>query len=88
MVNTLRWIREHSIEEVRNHLPKKFRTEDRDADLETLRDLIASLSPDGLMPPGGAEVIYNVVSASYEKLRNSNIDLSQTYTNEFIPKQH
>ena len=36
------------------------------------------------MPPGGAEAVYKVVSASYEKLRTAGINLSQTYTNEFV----
>jgi NitT/TauT family transport system substrate-binding protein len=83
MVRTLHWTREHSAEEVRARLPK-FRTDDKDADLETLRDLTSSLSPDGRMPVGGAEAVYKVVSASYEQLRTAKIDLSQTYTNEFV----
>lgn len=84
IVRTLRWTREHSVEEVRDRLPQKFHTDDRDADIETLRGLIASLSPDGRTPPAGAEAVYKVVSASYETLRDAKIDLSQTYTNEFV----
>ena len=83
MVRTLHWTRAHSAEEVRARLPK-FRTDDKDADLETLRDLTSSLSPDGRMPVGGAEAVYKVVSVSYEQLRTARIDLSQTYTNEFV----
>ena len=87
MVKTLRWIHAHSTEEVRARLGEKFRTEDGEADIVTLRDIIAGLSTDGRMPLGGPEIVYKVFASSFDKLQAAKFDLSKTYTNEFLEAQ-
>jgi NitT/TauT family transport system substrate-binding protein len=41
-------------------------------------------SPDGVMTPDGAEAVYKLLAGSMEKVRGATINLSNTYTNEFI----
>jgi len=84
MVRTLRWVRAHTAEEVRDRLPVQFRTEDKEADLETLRIIIEGASKDGRMPPGGPEGVRSFVAATNGDVRNTKIDLAATYTNQFV----
>ncbi|PYT15473.1 MAG: ABC transporter substrate-binding protein [Acidobacteria bacterium] len=81
---TLDWMRVHSPEEIRARLPAQFRTEDVPADLHGLRALQAMLSPDGNVTPEGAAVVHKVLSVSLEAVRNTPVDLTKTYTNEFV----
>mgnify|MGYP001558569632 CR=1 FL=1 len=41
-------------------------------------------SPDGLMDAAGAQAVRTLLASSMEKVRTTQIDLSKTYTNEFI----
>jgi hypothetical protein len=41
-------------------------------------------SPDGTMDLKGAEAVKTLLAGSMEKVRAADIDLSKTYTNEFI----
>ena len=82
LVRTLTWIREHSLEEVYARMQPKYRTEDKEADLEALRIVLAAFSPDGRMPSGAPEAVQRVVSAADERVLK--IDLASTYTNQFL----
>ncbi|MFN0172628.1 MAG: ABC transporter substrate-binding protein [Bryobacteraceae bacterium] len=85
MKKTLAWIRERSAEEVLAKLPEHLRSADAGADLESMRIILGGMSEDGLMPPGGPEVLRRMLGVPIEKLREQGIELSQTYTNEFVP---
>ena len=41
-------------------------------------------SIDGRMNPKSAEAVENVLAGSLEKVRAANVDLSKTYTNQFV----
>jgi len=41
-------------------------------------------SPDGRMAADGARAVHTLLAESVEKVRASKIDLSRTYTNDFI----
>lgn len=81
---TLEWMRTHSPAETRERMPAQFRTDDSTADLEGLRATQAMLSPDGKLTPEAAEAVRQVLSVSLDSVRAASIDLSKTYTNEFI----
>jgi NitT/TauT family transport system substrate-binding protein len=81
---TVNWMRSHSAEEIREKMPAQFRTDDPTADLDGLRALQAMLSPDGKLTPEAAEAVRKVLSVSLETVRNATLDLSRTYTNEFV----
>jgi NitT/TauT family transport system substrate-binding protein len=84
ITRTLDWMRFHSSEEIRERMPKEFRTEDTATDIEGLRSLKAMLSEDGRLTPESAAIVRKVLGVSLEKVRSANIDLSKTYTNEFL----
>jgi NitT/TauT family transport system substrate-binding protein len=83
----LNWTHTHSPEQILAQMPEHYRLGDREAELESLRIVVSGLSPDGVIPPGGVETVRKVLSFSMEKVRQSNFDLSQIYTNEFVRAQ-
>lgn len=66
--------------------PARYRM-DRELDLETLRSLMPSFSPNGVIPRDGAEAARQSMSLISEKIRAAKFDLATTYTNEFLPKK-
>lgn len=84
LTHTLDWMRVHSAEELRQRMPPQFRTEDMEADLDGLKAVQAMLSPDGKLTPESAEAVRKVLSISVDNVRTGTIDLSRTYTNEFV----
>jgi len=85
IMKTLSWMRSHSPEETREKVPAAFRTDDVQMDIEVLRTAQAMLSPDGRFTPDAVEAVHKVLSTSLESVRNANIDLAKTYTNDLIP---
>ena len=84
MVRTLRWIQEHSAPEVAEKMPPEFRGDDPAIYVEALRNSMRIFSPDGVMDAHGAEAVRKVLAVSSEKVRNTRIDISKTFTNEFL----
>jgi NitT/TauT family transport system substrate-binding protein len=84
ITRTLEWMRTHSPEDIRKAMPAAFRTENAPADLEGLESLQAMLSEDGRMTPESAEAVRKVLAVSLESVRAATIDLSKTYTNDFV----
>lgn len=78
------WMRNHSAEDVRAQMDETLRLPDVDADLDAIRSGQRTLSPDGRMPQGGPEIVRKVLAASNVKARGTGLDLSTTYTNEFV----
>ncbi|MEO7650704.1 MAG: ABC transporter substrate-binding protein [Bryobacteraceae bacterium] len=79
-----RWIREHSPEQILEKLPAEYRMEDAQADIDTIRMAISMMPVDGMIKRESAEAVRRVLSASIEKVRASDFDISTTYTNEFV----
>jgi len=81
---TLAWMHSHTPQEIAGKTPKVFRGEDDALYVEALKASMPMFSPDGLMAPEGAEVVRTLLAGSLEKVRAANVDVSKTYTNEFI----
>lgn len=81
---TMAWMQSHTAEEIRARMPAAFRTEDAATDIEGLNSLKAMLSADGSISAESAEAVRRVLSVSLEKVRAAKIDLSKTYTNDFV----
>jgi hypothetical protein len=43
-------------------------------------------TPDGAMPKGAPEALKRFLDVTVDKVRDSKIDLSATWTNEFLPE--
>jgi NitT/TauT family transport system substrate-binding protein len=82
MNRTSAWIRTHSVEEILQRLPATVRSDDREPDLSLLRQHKEALSPDGRMPADAPKNVMKVLAVSNEKV--TSVDLSVTWTNEFV----
>jgi len=81
---TLRWMQTHSAAEIAAKSPKEFRGEDDALYAEAIQHSMTMFSPDGRMAADGARAVHTLLAESVEKVRASKIDLSRTYTNDFI----
>lgn len=86
ITRTLAWMRARTPEEIREKMPAAFRTDDAATDIDCLRSMQAMLSSEGKLTLDSAEAVRKVLSASLAEVRSARIDLSQTYTNEFVTK--
>jgi NitT/TauT family transport system substrate-binding protein len=82
---TSAWIRSHSVEEILQRLPSKFRTGDKEVDLALFRQHKEAISADGRMPAGAPENALKVLAASNNKVKSVNI--SDTWTNQFVAEE-
>jgi NitT/TauT family transport system substrate-binding protein len=83
-LKSLAWIRNHSAEEILAQVPEEFRVGDRSAELAAIRMAKQMYSVDGQIHPESAEAVRKVLSGSLDQVRTAKIDLSKTYTNEFV----
>jgi NitT/TauT family transport system substrate-binding protein len=85
ITRTLAWMQTHTPQEIADRTPKTFRGEDDALYVEALKASMPMFSPDGVMAAEGTEVVRTLLAGSIEKVRTATIDVSKTYTNEFIP---
>jgi NitT/TauT family transport system substrate-binding protein len=84
ITRTLAWMQTHTPQEIAGKTPATFRGEDEALYVEALKASMPMFSPDGLMAADGAEVVRTLLASSMDKVRTATIDVSKTYTNEFI----
>jgi NitT/TauT family transport system substrate-binding protein len=58
---------------------------DPEAELEAIRQAKPMYSVDGRIRPESAEAVRRVLAGSLEPVRKAQLNLSETYTNEFLP---
>ena len=87
-VRTLKFINTHSAEEIAAKMPKDFYVGDPEGYVKALADGKAMFTPDGVMPEGGPETVLSVLSAFKKELQDTQVDLSKTYTTEFVKNVH
>lgn len=83
-VKTLKYINTHSATEIADKMPKDYYGKNRDLYVQALQNSLPMYSPDGRMPKGGPETVLKVLSAFNPNVKGKHIDLSKTYTNEFV----
>ena len=83
-VKTLKYINTHSAAEIAEKMPKDFYAGDKDSYVKALADGKAMFTADGVMPQGGPETVLAVLSAFSKNLKGKTVDLSKTYTTEFV----
>jgi NitT/TauT family transport system substrate-binding protein len=84
ITRTLTWMQTHTPQEIADKTPKTFRGEDDALYVEALKSSMPMFSPDGRMAAEGAEAVRILLASSMETVRAATIDVSKTYTNEFI----
>jgi NitT/TauT family transport system substrate-binding protein len=88
IVETLRWIHSHPPEEIMAKMPKELVGADPKLYLAALKNTIPMFSKTGLMDPQGARAVLDVFSQSVPDIANAKIDVTTTYTNEFVEKSN
>jgi NitT/TauT family transport system substrate-binding protein len=83
-VRALRFLKEHSPEEVAAAMPESFWAGDREQYVASLRASMAIFSSDGLMPAEGPPNVLKTISLVDEKIAGAKIDLAGTYDNSFV----
>jgi len=83
-LRALRYIQEHSPEEVAAAMPPSFWAGDRDQYVSSLRANIGLYSTDGVVPEDGAVNVLKSLSMVDGNIVPAKIDLKQTYDNSFV----
>jgi len=84
IVKSLTYIGAHSAEEIADQVPEPFLAGDRQTYVQALSIVKKGFSPDGMMPPEGPRLVLSVLEAVSPGLRDRKVDLSRTFTNEFV----
>lgn len=84
IIRTLAWMQSHAPQEIAERTPKALRGEDDALYVDALKNSMPMFSPDGAMAADGAEQVHVLLAGSMEQVRNASIDISKTYTNEFV----
>ena len=84
IVTTLKWIHSHSAEETADKMPPELVGKDKALYIAALKNTIPMYSETGRMDPKGAAAVLAVFSQSSPDVAKAHIDLSKTYTNEYV----
>ncbi|MGW4482883.1 ABC transporter substrate-binding protein [Amycolatopsis sp. NPDC004368] len=85
-VDSLKWLKNQTPEQVADVMPPSFAGGDKALYVKSLRDSLPMFTPDGRMDPAGARNVLSVLGASSSnvKPKKDRIDLSKTYTTQFV----
>ena len=86
MVRALKWLQKASPADVVKIVPESYQLGDRTLYLDTFQKVREAISPDGLIPEAGPATALKTLQTFDPDLGSKNIDLSKTYTNEFVEK--
>jgi NitT/TauT family transport system substrate-binding protein len=87
LVKTLRFINTHSAAEITAKMPPEYyRGVGKAQYVKALEAQKAIFSPDGVMPKGGPETVLKVLQSFDPAVKGKSIDLSKTYTTQFVDK--
>jgi NitT/TauT family transport system substrate-binding protein len=84
LVGALAYIRAHSAEEIASAMPTQYHTGDRILYVNAIAASKPMFTPDGRMPASGPATVLKVMAAIDRNVQDKNIDLSKTYTTQFI----
>lgn len=85
-VRALRYLKQHSAEDIATAMPEPFWGGDRDQYIQSLQANIGMYSPDGKMPSDGPPNVLKTLSLVDEKIAGMKVDLQQTYDNLYVSK--
>jgi NitT/TauT family transport system substrate-binding protein len=83
-VKTLKFINTHTGAEIADKMPKDFYVGDKEGYVKALDAGKGMFTPDGVMPAGGPETVLAVLSGFSKNVKGKTVDLSKTYTTEFV----
>jgi NitT/TauT family transport system substrate-binding protein len=86
MVRALKWLQGASGKDLISTVPESYLLGDRALYLDSWQHVKEALSPDGLMPADGPATSLKTLQAFDETVKGKPIDLSKTWTNDFVKK--
>lgn len=85
-IRALKWIKDHTPEEIADALPREVVGTDEERYVKTLEKLREFYSPDGVVNPQGVENVYHSMVASGALVAGNPLEFEKFYTNDFITK--
>jgi NitT/TauT family transport system substrate-binding protein len=83
-VKTLQYLHTHSAEEIAAQMPKDYTGNDKALYVSALKASLPMFTVDGKMPADGPATVLKVLSAFKPSVKSRHIDLSRTFTNQFV----
>ncbi|MBV9555498.1 MAG: ABC transporter substrate-binding protein [Pseudolabrys sp.] len=84
IIATLKWMHSHTPEEIMAKMPENLVGPDKAGYLAALKNTMPMYSETGRMDPKGAQAVLDVFSQSSPEVKNAKVDVSKTYTNQFV----
>ena len=83
-VKTMKFINTHTAAEIADKMPPDYYVGNKDQYVKALDAGKQMFTPDGVMPQGGPETVLAVLSQFKDSVKGKTIDLSKTFTTEFV----
>jgi NitT/TauT family transport system substrate-binding protein len=83
-VKTLKWMSTHSADEIAAKMPADYSQGSKTLYAQAIKSTLPMFTSDGVMPQGGPETVEKVLKSFNPNIKNAKVDLSKTYTTEFV----
>ncbi|MFJ4807098.1 ABC transporter substrate-binding protein [Streptomyces longwoodensis] len=85
-VKTLKWMSTHSATDIADKMPADYSQGNKVLYASAIKSTLPMFTDDGVMPENGPETVEKVLKAFNPSIKNADVDLSRTYTTEFVQK--
>ncbi|MFC7260162.1 MULTISPECIES: ABC transporter substrate-binding protein [Streptomyces] len=85
-VKTLKWMSTHTATEIAAKMPADYSQDSKTLYASAIQSTLPMFTEDGVMPADGPETVEKVLKAFNPNIKNANVDLSKTFTTEFVKK--
>ena len=85
-VKTLKWMSAHSATEIADKMPADYSQGDKALYAQSIKSTLPMFTKDGVMPANGPATVEKVLKAFNPNIKNAKVDLSKTFTTEFVEK--
>ena len=83
-VHTLQYLHTHTADEIAAQMPKDYYGSDKALYVSALKASLPMYTADGKMPADGPDTVLKVLAGFNPSVKDKHIDLSRTFTNEFV----
>jgi len=85
-VKTLKWMSTHSATEIAAKMPADYSQGNKALYAQAIKSTLPMFTTDGVMPADGPATVEKVLKAFNPNIKNAKVDLSKTFTTEFVEK--
>ncbi|MET7849343.1 ABC transporter substrate-binding protein [Streptomyces avermitilis] len=85
-VKTLKWMSTHTASQIAEKMPADYSQGNKTLYAGAIKTTLPMFTDDGVMPKDGPETVERVLKAFNPNIKNAKVDLSKTYTTEFVEK--